>query len=133
MEGIAGCTAEPAATALDFTLLSDAGGPLGRWKVDGEGRLGGPIGPTRQAVRGWILVGMASRRYRMSSSERADALLRELELDDTFRASRPSGYAYVRVVDIEHPTDLSPDWLVHAIDPSARLERAYPDVAEPTI
>jgi hypothetical protein len=91
------------------------------------------------AVRPYVAVAVGvtmdavpSRRYRMSTSERADALLRELEPDVTFRASRPLGYAYVRVVDIEHPTDLSPDWLVKAIDPLARLERAYPDIPDPT-
>jgi hypothetical protein len=75
---------------------------------------------------------MPSRRYRMSSSERADALLRELESDSTFRASRPLGYAYVHVVNVEHPTDLCPDWLVKAIDPLVRLEYVYPDIPEPT-
>ena len=68
----------------------------------------------------------------MSSSERAETLLRTLDLDDTFRAYRPIGYAYVRVVDIEHSTDTSPDQIVHAVDPLAQLERDYPDVPEPT-
>ncbi len=68
----------------------------------------------------------------MSSSERADILLRTLDLDDSFRASRPLGYAYLRVVDIEHASDVCPDRLVYAIDPLARLECVYPDVPEPT-
>lgn len=75
---------------------------------------------------------MAHRRYYMSSSERAVTLMRELGLDDTFRGSRPIGYAYVRVVDIEHPPDASPDRLVHGVDPLARLESVHPDVPEPT-
>jgi hypothetical protein len=76
---------------------------------------------------------MASRRYSMSSSERAETLLRTLDLDDTFRASRPIGYAYVRVVDIEHASDVCPDRIVQAIDPLARLENTYPDIPEPTM
>jgi hypothetical protein len=95
--------------------------------------MGGPTGPMASVASGGILTVMASCRYRMSSSERADALLRELEPDHTFSASRPIGYAYVRVVDIEHPIDLCPDWLVKAIDPLARLERTYPDSPEPAI
>jgi hypothetical protein len=75
---------------------------------------------------------MASRRYRMSSSKLAETLLRTLDPDDTFRASRPIGHADVQVVDIEHPADACPDRLVHAIDPLARLEYTYPDIPEPT-
>jgi hypothetical protein len=77
------------------------------------------------------LAGMPSRRFRMSSIERAEALLRLLDLDDAFRASRPNGYAYVRVVAVEHAADLPPDTLVFAIDPLARLEAAYPDSPTP--
>jgi hypothetical protein len=94
--------------------------------------MGGPAGPTRRDVSGVTLIGMPSRRYRMSTSERADTLLRTLDLDDTFRASRPLGYAYVRVVDIEHSCEVCPDRIVHAIDPLARLEWIYPDIPEPT-
>jgi hypothetical protein len=75
---------------------------------------------------------MAHRRYRLSSSERALTLMRELGPDDTFRASRPIGYAYIRVVDIEHPPDASPDRLVHGVDPMARLEFVRADIPEPT-
>jgi hypothetical protein len=75
---------------------------------------------------------MASRRYRMSTIERAEALLRTLDPDDAFRASRPHGYAYVRVVDIEHPCDAFPDHLVRDIDPLARLECVYPEGPEPS-
>jgi hypothetical protein len=63
----------------------------------------------------------------MSSIERAETLLRLLDLDDAFRASRPNGYAYARIVDVEHAADMPPDTLVLAIDPLARLERAYPE------
>jgi len=41
---------------------------------------------------------MQNRRFRTSSIERAEALLRLLDLDDAFRASRPDGHAY----DCEH-------------------------------
>jgi len=64
---------------------------------------------------------MPSRRFRMSSIERAEALLRLLDLDDAFRASRPNGYAHARVVDVEHAADM-PDALMLAVDPLARLE-----------
>jgi hypothetical protein len=74
---------------------------------------------------------MPSRCFRMSSIQRAEALVRLLDLDDTFRASRPNGYAYARVVDVEHAADISPDALVLAIDPLARLEQAYPDSPTP--
>jgi hypothetical protein len=94
-----------------------------------NGRADWPYAPDRRRP---TLAGMPSRRYRMSGTGRADALQRELDLDDTFRASRPLGCAYVRVVDIEHPTDLCPDWLVHAVDPLARLERAYADTPDAT-
>jgi hypothetical protein len=67
----------------------------------------------------------------MSSVERAEALLRLLDLDDAFRASRPIGYAYARVVDIEHAAEMPPDTLVLAIDPLARLEREYPEAPAP--
>jgi hypothetical protein len=63
----------------------------------------------------------------MSSIERAETLLRLLDLDDAFRASRPNGYAYARIVDVEHAADMPPDTLVLAIDPLARLERADPE------
>jgi hypothetical protein len=95
--------------------------------------MGGSTGSMARVVSGGSVAVMASCRYRMGSSERADALLRELEPDHTFSASRPIGYAYVRVVDIEHPTELCPDWLVKAVDPLARLERNYPDSPEPAI
>ena len=75
--------------------------------------------------------GMTSRRFRMSSIERAEALVRLLDLDDAFRASRPIGYAYARVVDIEYSVGMPPDALVLAIDPLARLEREYPDSPAP--
>ncbi len=75
---------------------------------------------------------MAHRRYHMSSSERAVTLMRELGHDDTFRASRPIGYAHVRVVDIEHPPGASPDRIVHGVDPLARLEFVHHDIPEPT-
>jgi len=74
---------------------------------------------------------MACHRYRMSSSDRAVTLLRALDPDAAFRASRPLGYAYMRVVDIEHTTDLDPDRIVHDIDPQARLEHIYPDAPDP--
>jgi hypothetical protein len=74
---------------------------------------------------------MPSRRFRMSSIERAEALLRLMDLDDAFRASRPNGSAYARIVDIEHAADMPPDALVLAIDPLARLEQAYPDSPMP--
>jgi hypothetical protein len=74
---------------------------------------------------------MPSRRFRMSSIGRAESLLRLLDLDDAFRASRPIGYAYARVVDVEHAADMPPDTLVVAIDPLARLEGAYPDSPTP--
>ena len=67
----------------------------------------------------------------MSSIERAEALLRLLDLDDAFRASRPNGYAYARVVDVEHAADMPPDTLVLAIDPLARFEGAYPESPYP--
>jgi hypothetical protein len=35
-------------------------------------------------------------------------------------------------VDIEHPPDASPDRIVYAIDPLARLQQRYPDIPEPT-
>lgn len=85
----------------------------------------------RRVALGLTLISMPSCRYRMSSSERAETLLRTLDLDDTFRATRPLGYEYVRVVDIEHSSDACPDRLVHAIDPLARLEWVYPDIPEP--
>jgi hypothetical protein len=47
---------------------------------------------------GRTLVGMPNRRFRMGSIERAEALLRLLDLDDAFRPSRPNGYAYARIV-----------------------------------
>jgi len=75
---------------------------------------------------------MASRRFRMSSIELAEALLRLLDLDDAFRASRPIGYAYARVVDVEHAVDMPPDTFVLALDPLARLEREYPDSPAPS-
>jgi hypothetical protein len=75
---------------------------------------------------------MASRRYRMSTIERAETLLRTLDPDDAFRASRPLGFAYLRVVDIEHPCTACPDHLVRDVDPLARLECVYPDSPEPT-
>ena len=68
----------------------------------------------------------------MSSIDRAEALVRLLDLDETFRASRPTDYAHARVVDIEHPTDALPDKFVRALDPLARLEYAYPDIPEPS-
>lgn len=74
---------------------------------------------------------MPCRRFRVSSIERAEALLRLLDLDDAFRASRPIGHAYARVVDVEHPEDMPPDTLVWAIDPLARLEREFPDAPAP--
>jgi hypothetical protein len=60
-------------------------------------------------------------------------LVRTLDPDDAFRASRPLGYAFVRVVDIEHAADVFPDRIVHDIDPLARLEDVYPDAPDPTI
>jgi hypothetical protein len=87
--------------------------------------------PYRGITSGWTFTGMPSRRFRMSSIERAEALLRLLDLDDAFRAARPNGYAYARVVDVEHATDMPPDALVLAIDPLARLERAYPESPTP--
>ena len=87
--------------------------------------------PYRTIAGGWTLAGMPSFRFRMSSIERAETLLRMLDLDDAFRASRPNGYAYARVVDIEHAADMPPDTLVRAIDPLARLEGAYPDSPTP--
>ena len=77
------------------------------------------------------LTDMPSRRFRMSSIERAEALLRLLDLDDAFRASRPNGYAYARIVDVEHAPDMPPDRLVLAIDPLSRLEQAYPESPTP--
>lgn len=74
---------------------------------------------------------MPSFRFRMSSIERAEALLRLLDLDDAFRASRPNGYAYARVVDVEHAAEMPPITLVLAIDPLARLEQTYPDSPTP--
>lgn len=75
---------------------------------------------------------MPSRRFHMSSIDRAEALVRLLDLDETFRASRPTGYANARVVDVIHPPDELPDTFVRALDPLARLEYAYPDVPEPS-
>ena len=77
------------------------------------------------------MVDMPSFRFRMSSIERAETLLRLLDLDDAFRASRPNGYAYARVVDVEHAADMPPETLVLAIDPLARLEGTYPDSPTP--
>lgn len=74
---------------------------------------------------------MPSFRFRMSSIERAETLLRMLDLDDAFRASRPNGDAYAHVVDVERATDMPPDTLVLAIDPLARREAAYPDSSTP--
>jgi hypothetical protein len=68
---------------------------------------------------------------RMSSIERAEALVRLLDLDDAFRASRSNGYAYARFVDVEHAADMPPDALVLALDPLARLKGAYPDSPTP--
>lgn len=74
---------------------------------------------------------MPGRRFRMSSIERPEALLRLLDLDDRFRASRPNGYAYTRVVDVEHAADMPPDLLVLALDPLASLEEACPETPTP--
>jgi hypothetical protein len=85
-------------------------------------------------VRPWFadadprtLAGVTVHRYRLSTTELAEALLRLLDLDDAFHASRPIGYAYTRVVDIEHPDDVTPDVLVRALDPHARLEHEWPE------
>jgi hypothetical protein len=67
----------------------------------------------------------------MSSIERAQVLVRLLDLDDAFRASRPIGYAYARVVDVEHVLGALPDAIVWALDPLASLEGNYPDAPEP--
>jgi hypothetical protein len=90
-------------------------------------RRGWVIRPYLRGRRRRILARVAVHRCRLSSTERAETLLRLLDLDDAFRASQPIGYAYARVVDIEHPDDLEPDALVEALDPCARLEGQWPD------
>jgi hypothetical protein len=87
--------------------------------------------PYGTLVGRWTVEGMPCRRFRMSSIERAEVLVRLLDLDDAFRASRPIGYAYARLVDVEHPVGMPPDTLVLAIDPLARLEREFPDAPAP--
>jgi hypothetical protein len=63
----------------------------------------------------------------MSSIDRAEALVRLLDDDHAFSATRPVGYAYARTVDVEHPEDQSPDQLVRALDPFVRVEGDWPD------
>jgi hypothetical protein len=80
---------------------------------------------------------MAVRRYRMSTIDLAEALLRFLDTDDSFVATRPIGYAYARTVDIKHPADPLPDRIVEGIDPLARLETSgkmpSPGIRQPEV
>ncbi len=70
---------------------------------------------------------MTVRRYRMSTIDRAETLVRFLDTDTSFVATRPIGYAYARTVDIKHPPDQLPDRIVQDLDPFARLENVWQD------
>jgi hypothetical protein len=63
---------------------------------------------------------MATTYYRMSSVRRAEAALRRLEAEPGLVPSRPLGYAYLRVVRVDHPDELNPDAVVSEIDVMAR-------------
>ena len=71
---------------------------------------------------------MSIHRYRMSSTEQAEKLiwlldvLRALHLDGGLRGWRPVGYAYARIVEIDHPSDMLPNRIVSKLDPLARQE-----------
>ena len=63
---------------------------------------------------------MATTYYRMSSVRRAEAVLRRLEVEPGFVPSRLLGYAYLRIVRVDHPDELNPDDVVGDIDAMAR-------------